>query len=170
MYAFCFAKTHKVIVGLDMNVFNNFTISFLQKLGASGFVISKEQQKENIKDIENHFVFTLGYAELMTFAHCPYKTISGGTCKTCSYKPGLVYYDVKNNQYKIFRYQMSQCYFKLLHSHLVNNIACTKIKAYVDLNGLTESQAKLALDGLYSGKKVTISNKDIFGKLNHQVK
>lgn len=170
LYALSFTKTHKLIAGIHMNVFNNYTMQFLHSLGVCGFIVSIEQQKENIKECENNFVYALGYVPLMTFAHCPYKTINGGTCKNCSYKAGLNFYDVKNNPYKIYRYRLTQCYFSLLHSHLVNNIGYTNCKTFVDLNGLTENQISLALDGLYSNKKISLTKRDIFGKLNHQVK
>ncbi len=170
LYGLSFCDTHKVIAGTQMNVFNNYSISFLKTLGVFGFVISIEQQKENIKGIENYFVYSLGFVSLMTFAHCPYKTVNGNTCKNCSYKAGLNFYDVKNNAYKIYRYQLTQCYFSLLHSHLINNIGYVSLPQYLNLNGLTENQIKLALTGLQENKKVTLSSKDIFGKLNKQVK
>ena len=170
LYGLSYASSHKVIAGIGMNVFNNFSISYLQKLGVSACVVSIEQQKENINDIESHFVYALGYVPLMTFAHCPYKTINENSCKNCSFKEGLNFFDVKNNPYKIYRYKMSQCYFKLLHSHLVNNIGYTNYKQYINLNGLTENEIKLALEAIEKNKKISLSPRDIFGKLNHQVK
>ena len=170
LYGLSYISSHKVIAGIGMNVFNNFSISYLQKLGVSAFVVSIEQQKENINDIESHFVYALGYVPLMTFAHCPYKTINENSCKNCSFKEGLNFFDVKNNPYKIYRYKMSQCYFKLLHSHLVNNIGYTNYKQYINLNGLTENEIKLAFEAIEKNKKISLSPRDIFGKLNHQVK
>ena len=65
---------------------------------------------------------------------------------------------------------MSQCYFKLLHSHLVNNLGYVDLPKYVDLNGLTEKQIGLVCDALYNNKKISLTQRDIFGKINHQVK
>ncbi len=170
LYGLSFLKSHKVIAGINMNIFNNYAISYLNSCGVCGFIVSTEQQKENIKGVENFFVYSLGFVPLMTFAHCPYKTVSGGSCKNCTFDGKLTYYDVKNNPYKIYRYQMSQCYFKLLHSHLVNNLGYVDLPKYVDINGLTEKQIGLVCDALYNNKKISLTQRDIFGKINHQVK
>ncbi len=170
LYGMSYAKTHNVICGIEMNVFNDFTISFLQKLGAKACVISIEQQKENIKSFENNFCYALGYAPLMTFAHCPYKTVNGGSCENCSYDGKLTFFDVKNNAHRIVRRRLTQCYFTLYHSHLTNNLGYINSLKYIDLNLLSESQIKLVFDALLSNKKVRLTNKDVFGKLNHQVK
>lgn len=169
LYGLSYVGSYKVICSIGMNVFSDYTISFLKSLGVKACVISCEQQKENIKFLKDSFVYSVGFVPLMTFAHCPYKTTNNNSCKNCSFNNNLSYFDIHDNQYRIYRYRLSQCYFKLLHSHLVNNLGYYEGHKLIDLNGLDEKRVKNALSALNKNCKIKLTNKDIFGKLNHQV-
>ena len=170
IYALSYAKNHEVIAGIGLNVFNNFSISHLRALGVGDFVISIEQQKENIQNIKNYFVYSIGYVPLMTFAHCPYKTTFGGSCKNCVYKNDLKYIDVFNKEFSIRRYVLTQCYFELLSCYNINNLFAVNSRQYIDLRNLNLEQIKTLKKGLEEKKVFTITKNDIFGKINNSVK
>ena len=170
IYALNYAKTHEVIAGIGLNVFNNFSIAHLKKLGVSDFVVSIEQQKDNLLNIENYFVYSIGYVPLMTFAHCPYKTTFGGSCKNCVYKSDLKYIDVFGKEFSIRRYVLTQCYFELLSCYNINNLFSVDAKQYIDIRNFNFEQTKTLKKGLEEKKVFTISHNDIFGKINNSVK
>ena len=165
IYGLHYTNTHQVIAGLGMNVFNNYTIQFLKDLGVSACLLSIEQQLSNITMLKNLYVYSLGYVPLMTFAHCPYKTIYKNTCKTCKFTKGLKYTDVSGNVFNIERYQISQCYFELLNSKLINNLGSVDAQKYIDLRYLTETQVDKVLESVLTNKKVKISSQEILGKI-----
>ena len=165
IYGLHYANTHQVIAGLGMNVFNNYTIQFLKDLGVSAYLLSIEQQLSNITMLKNLYVYSLGYVPLMTFAHCPYKTIYKNTCKTCKFTKGLSYTDVSGNKFCIVRHQLSQCYFELLNSKLINNLGSVDAQKYIDLRYLTETQVDKVLESVLTNKKVKISSQEILGKI-----
>ncbi|MBR1925807.1 MAG: U32 family peptidase [Clostridia bacterium] len=170
IYGLKYAKTHKVIAGIGLNVFNNFSISHLNALGVCDFVVSIEQQKDKIENIENCFVYSFGYVPLMTFAHCPNKTTFGGNCKNCVYKNDLKYIDVHGKEFKLRRYVLSQCYFELLSCYNINNLFSVSAKKYIDVRNFSLEQLKTLKKGLIEERVFTATNSDIFGKINNSVK
>lgn len=114
LYGLHYARTNTVIAGTGMNVYNNTTEQELLKNGASACVLSFEQKPENFSADENTFVYAEGTPALMTFCHCPYKTVSGNRCAECSFDVGLKYTGQSGKTFSIRRTQLSQCYFELL--------------------------------------------------------
>ena len=168
VWGLAYAKTHKVIAGIGMNVFSDYSIFHLNKLGVCGEVLSIEQQLDRIKN-SSVLVYALGFVPLMTFAHCPYKTINGTTCKNCSYKEGLVFGDVSGNKFPIRRHAISQCYFELLNSKLINVVGQTKQPQFLDLRELNDVVlTKLFGNGLNKKQKVLAA--ESLGKLFSAVK
>ena len=165
IYGLHYTNTHQVIAGLGMNVFNNYTVQFLKNLGVNACLLSIEQQLSNITMLKNLYVYSLGYVPLMTFAHCPYKTIYKNTCKTCKFTKGLSYTDVSGNKFCIVRHQLSQCYFELLNSKLINNLGSVDAQKYIDLRYLTETQVDKVLESVLTNKKVKISSQETLGKI-----
>ena len=165
IYGLHYINTHTIVAGFGMNVFNNYTIQFLQQQGVTAELMSVEQQLSSIQLLPNVFVYSLGFVPLMTFAHCPYKTIYKNTCQTCKFTKGLKYTDVSGNVFDIERYQISQCYFELLNSKLINNIGIVDTQKYVDLRYLTQAQIQKALQGVKENKKVKIINQETIGKI-----
>lgn len=125
-YGLKYAKTHYVIAGTDMNIYNSYSIAALQNMGVAEFVWSKETAC-TFPDI---FEFAYGRQTLMHFAHCPFKTVFQNTCKKCSFGD-LILKDQAGNAYQILRHKISQCYFTLLQQNITNkkNI----VKKFIDL-------------------------------------
>lgn len=169
IYGLYYAQTHKVIAGFGMNVFNDYAVQFLLNFGCVGCVLSFEQQLDKINQ-DNVYVYSLGYAPLMTFAHCPYKTIFNNTCAKCKFTKGLSYTDVHNNSFAIRRTRLSQCYFELLHYALINNIGCHTAKHFADLRLLTDEQIGVVLNNLNSNTKCKVAKNETVGKIFNSVK
>ena len=170
LYGLSYLKNHQVIAGAGMNVFNDYSISFLNKLGIVGEVVSVEQQFDRIETKQNVFAYTLGFVPLMTFAHCPYKTINETTCKTCTYKSGLTYKDVLGNEFLIRRYILSQCYFQILNSSLINAFSSDFENQCWDLRNFGEDMLKTLKNVIETGKKQKLFKLETSGKLYASVK
>lgn len=103
IYGFKFAGDgYKVIAGAGHNVLNRYAASACRELGAAAVVPSIERE-ERISSNE---------LPLMTFAHCPYKTVYGNDCSHCSYKQGMELLR-EGRRYAVRRTRVSQCYFGL---------------------------------------------------------
>lgn len=170
IYGLYYLDSHNVIAGIGLNVFNDFTKDYLTKLGASAVLMSIEQEFDRMQDTHNMFVYSLGYLPLMTFAHCPYKTIYKNTCATCKFQKGLNYTDVLHNSYPIRRYQVGQCYFELLHSRLINNIGLLQCSRWLDLRNLDTKQISILFASFDENKKITLTPTQIVGKVFDAVK
>ena len=128
-YGLKYANTNYLIAGLDMNIYNSFTIKHLQDLGVQQFIFSKEIETSN----SQVYQFSFGHQTLMYFAHCPFKTLFKNTCKSCKYNSNLTLYDDAKNKYLITRTKLSQCYFTLYSNKVTNKNAPHKL---IDLRSL----------------------------------
>jgi len=104
-------KGYTVFAGAGHNVANKYAASLLNEMDVSLISKSIEYKNEivgnNVIDIKNEI-------PVMTFAHCPYKTIFANECNKCSYKAGLTL--LRNGkEYKIRRIKLAQCYFELMN-------------------------------------------------------
>lgn len=166
IYGLSYLKTHRVIAGPCMNSFNDIAISHLKQLGVCGVVVSYEQQIDRINQQNNVFAYTLGFVPLMTFAHCPYKTINDGTCKKCTFKEGLEFCDISSQNFRIRRTVVSQCYFELLNATLVNAIGYLSGNQFFDAR---ELKLEGVLDAILKNKKIKLSQHESLGKLFNAV-
>lgn len=111
IYGLYFANNgYNVIAGAGLNAGNAYAIDLLKQLGAKAISPSieyKEQKSSSLPiiDVEKEI-------PLMTFAHCPYKTLFGNECNKCSYKEGLTI-KRENKHYNVRRIRVGQCYFQL---------------------------------------------------------
>ncbi len=104
-------KGYNVIAGQGHNIANVFAERMAKNLGASAYVPSCEYKNfEGDGGIER--VKTDEDIPLMTFAHCPYKTVFDCDCKSCAYKPGLVL-SRENKKYVVRRVRLASCRFEL---------------------------------------------------------
>lgn len=104
-------KGYNVIVGQGHNIANVFAAECAKDLGAGGYVPSLEYRGFLAKkDILRYCVSE--DIPLMTFAHCPYKTLYGNDCGKCSFKDDMILQREKHT-YRIRRNKLSQCYFAL---------------------------------------------------------
>jgi len=164
LYAVSYALTgSKVIAGTGLNIFNNFAKLLLKDFNITQNVLSIEQKLSNFTLSKNDFVYTLGTPSLMTFCHCPYKTIIGNNCSSCGFKNNLYYVDQKNKCFAIRRYKISQCYFELLNSSLINNLGWHNYNKFIDLRTLKNNDIA---SFILANQKNTFRECEILGKIN----
>ncbi|MDE6060060.1 MAG: hypothetical protein K2G31_01115 [Clostridia bacterium] len=104
IYGFKFIDDgYEVIAGAGHNVLNRYASRALRDLGAAAVLPSIESEEGNMSSDE---------LPLMTFAHCPYKTVYGNDCAHCTYKQGMELLR-DGRRYAVRRTRVSQCYFGL---------------------------------------------------------
>lgn len=112
VYGLYFArKGYEIVAGQGHNIANGYAVLAAEQLGAHAYEPSLEY-----RDFAAHNTIK-GYAPskdiaLMTFAHCPYKTIYGNDCKNCRYK-GDISVSREKRSYVIKRTRVAGCYFGL---------------------------------------------------------
>jgi len=113
IYALYYASLgYNVIASPMLNIKNKFAINCLNSNNIH-LICSSIEIDLDFANKHNLIWFKNGRFPLMTFAHCPYKTIYSTTCKDCKYNAKL---ELKANYgeiYQISRTKVSNCYFKL---------------------------------------------------------
>lgn len=131
------AKDCKVLVGYGLNVVNPTA------LGAK--ILSFEYDG---RDYGENFVYTYGKVPLMTFAHCPKKTLNGDKCINCNHEP-ISFSDENGNKFDIRFFKIANCYSQLLNctpTNVINEVGKLKIKRqFIDLVGHTLDECKAIL-------------------------
>ena len=102
----------EVLAGSNMNITNDYTLTCLKSFGVQDMVGSTERWCQPLGGL---FRITSGNLVLMTFAHCPYKTIMGSTCDACKYA-GTIKLNGGGNDYTLRRYRVAKCYYELVDS------------------------------------------------------
>lgn len=100
LYAIELFKNKNILLGAGLNILNH--VEKAQK------IISFEA--ETISDSD--YVTVFSKPVLMTFAHCPYKSLQGKCNGNCSAFNGTLT-DEKNNTFKISHYKVNYCYARL---------------------------------------------------------
>lgn len=112
IYGLHFAdKGYTVVAGQGHNIANMFAVESVRALGASAYVPSLEYKDFCAKDDMVRYSAS-DDVPLMTFAHCPYKTLYGNDCSNCKYK-GEMHLEREKHAYSVRRTRISQCYFGL---------------------------------------------------------
>lgn len=101
----------KIFAGSNLNIINDYSASHYLKLGVSGIIGSIEKCFQRLK---GSYKYT-GRPTLMTFAHCPYKTLYNNDCTECKCNDSLKLRDNKD-AYNIRRIKIADCYFELVDS------------------------------------------------------
>ncbi len=101
---------YNVIAGAGHNIANCYAVEIAKKLGAESYCSSIEYDQEKMAVLPR--IETANEIPLMTFAHCPFKTIYGNDCSKCTYKSGLIL-KRERHQYIVRRIRISKCYFQL---------------------------------------------------------
>lgn len=110
LWGLYFADKCRVLAGAGHNIANRFAVMQAKELGAQAFLESIEFE-QNGKTVLPR-VETAGELPLMTFAHCPFKTIYGNDCSKCTFKQGLIL-KRERHEYAVRRIKLSKCYFEL---------------------------------------------------------
>lgn len=107
-------KGYNVLAGQGHNAANFMTVYALKSLGAAAVIPSLEYP-----DMQSDGALPVLEAKsalpLMTFAHCPFKTLFGNDCAHCSYKNGLTL-TRGGKRYNVRRTIVSRCYFSLSYN------------------------------------------------------
>ena len=105
----------------------------------------------------------------MTFAHCPQKSVCKNSCNNCSWTENLTY---ENNQtkHKIRRYKISNCYFELLNSNLINNLFKHDYLNFIDTRELDENQIQKLINSLKNNQNEKLEEKENYGMLLKEIK
>lgn len=112
VYGLHFArKGYYVIAGQGHNIANGYAVLAAEQLGAHAYEPSLEYRDFATHDTIKRYAPSKDIA-LMTFAHCPYKTIYGNDCKNCRYK-GDISVSREKRSYVIKRTRVAGCYFGL---------------------------------------------------------
>lgn len=99
-----------VLAGFGHNAYNTLTGQQLAKMGAVGIFKSIEVAQDI--SLRNEFFINDFEIPLMTFAHCPYKTLYKNKCEKCSCSSNLTLKN-RNKLYKIKKIKLDNCYFQL---------------------------------------------------------
>ena len=106
---------YNIIASPLMNIKNTLAIKCLNSLCVTTICSSIESDFEFANN-HNLIFFESGEFPLMTFAHCPYKTIFKNTCDSCKYNKNLVLSNPNLGSYKIKRTLIKNCQFELTKS------------------------------------------------------
>ena len=99
----------KVWAGSGLNIGNSYSASKYYSIGVESFVNSIEKW---CQDIQGGYKL-VGKATLMTFAHCPNKTLSHMACDKCKHSDKLTLSGTVGN-FRIRRYRVGACYFEVV--------------------------------------------------------
>lgn len=114
-----------VWAGVNMNITNDYAVTLLKSRGVEEIVSSMEKWCQGVGG-----AYRLGYGKrvLMTFAHCPNKTLSAdgsrhASCEAQCLHKGLLNLEGEGVHYTIRRYVVANCYFELVDSVVENKSA-----------------------------------------------
>ena len=109
LYGLKYAKDFKIIAGQLMNTTNSYAVKQLKNLQVDKFVKSFESNSNILKNVIIQKNYKL---PLMTFSHCPYKTLYSNECQNCKAMFPIIYRN-NQNQYKLEKIKIANCYFNL---------------------------------------------------------
>ncbi len=102
------------IAGGFLNIYNSYTINFLQEKGINVFYIKELNESESKSISQKTGAMAIeDKKQYMTLRHCPIKHFIGGDCSKCKYKNGLVYKMEDGTKFKLTRKKVSTCTFYL---------------------------------------------------------
>lgn len=115
VYGLYFArKGYEIVAGQGHNIANGYAVLAAEQLGAHAYEPSLEYRDFAARDRIKRYAPSKDIA-LMTFAHCPYKTLYGNDCKNCKYK-GDITLSREKRTYVVKRTRVAACYFGLYPS------------------------------------------------------
>lgn len=115
-YALDLVNVNKIIIGMGLNVFNNFSVDFYEKMGIKNIILSKELKSYDLKNFSsniNLYMFAKGRDEYMTLKHCPFKEFFRSKCENCKFCEGLEYKMQNGKKLILERKKLSSCQFCL---------------------------------------------------------
>ncbi len=101
---------HTVMAGSNLNISNDYTATKLLSMGVREMVSSIEKW---CPTISGTYKVVDGRLVLMTFAHCPNKTLHHNDCSHCTHCGDLKLSDSRE-KYCLRRVKIANCYFELV--------------------------------------------------------
>ena len=126
IYGINLAQGKQLLYGIGMNIVNPSLLN--------NSILSLEFDGKQVND---NFVYVYGRAPLMTFAHCPKKTVYG-KCIACGNEDDLIYVDENANEFPLHFYKNNYCYAQLLNCVPINLLDVKFEKQFVDFVGLDD--------------------------------
>lgn len=137
-------KTKNYILGSAMNIVN-------PQLPARK-VMSIEYDGREFGD---NYVYIFGKYPIMTFAHCPKKTLNGGKCLHCNQES--IQFTEKSGVFDIMFYKVGYCYARMLNcvpTCAFDLCKSLKIKRkIIDFIGIPENQRATVIEAYKKSKK-----------------
>ena len=111
-----------IIAGSNMNITNDWSATCMKELGVTNIISSIEKW---CSGIVGAYKMCKGKRVLMTFAHCPNKTLQNGyksdnDCSSNCLHRGTLNLKGDGVEYSIRRYKVANCYFELVDSVVEN--------------------------------------------------
>lgn len=110
----------KVILGAKLNLKNMFAINEILSLckGVKLIEATPELTETNFNILNENtnipmIKCSFNNFELMTFVHCPIKTLFNNICTNCKYSDDIKYKMQNGTTLKLNRYKLNNCYFSL---------------------------------------------------------
>ena len=137
-------KNKNCILGSAMNIINP---DFPARK-----ILSIEYDGKNFGD---NYVYVFGKYPIMTFAHCPKKTLNGGKCTHCNREPITI--SDRLNDFDVIFYKAGYCYSRLLNCNPTCAFdLCQKYKIHrkvVDFVGITPADRQQVVEALKNAEK-----------------
>ena len=116
--AFYKYKDKKTILGAKLNINNYFAVKQLFHKNVVAIMASPEIDEMGVKELQKHASVPILRSsfqdfDIMTFVHCPIKTIWNNNCADCKYCDNIIYKMDNGTKFKLNRYKISACYFTL---------------------------------------------------------
>ena len=135
-YSINLLPPEKIILGMGLNIFNNYIIDFYSKLGFKNIVLSRELKSYELDGFTTNqsiFAFSCGRDEYMTLKSCPFKEHIGGSCRDCYYFDGLTYTMQNGKKILIERKKLTSCQFVLKSKEVKNLGSFENLGEYVEV-------------------------------------
>ncbi|MBQ3235751.1 MAG: U32 family peptidase [Clostridia bacterium] len=120
VYEYALSKGLKLFAGVGFNVFNSLNVEYLMHSGIEYICASKELSFNEISKLNYPlFVLSGGAIEIMDLIYCPL----GKNCKNCDIKADFTLVDTANRRFKVRRYKLSECRFKVYNNAKLINLS-----------------------------------------------
>ncbi len=158
----------KLIVGTEINVFNNYDVYELsnRKIELKDIVLSKELSINELKEFPSSCKrFALGNIPLMHLIYCP----AGKDCKHCKLGGKITLKDENGRLFKVKKYVLSSCRFVVYNAYdLIPKTTIDGAKFY-DFSCMDEKDASLFIKNQNNPNELRSENNFTNGNLTKGV-
>lgn len=131
----------KYFAGVELNVTNNLTYDQLITEGITEIALSKELSKNEIANMKEGYVLSLGQIKIMSLMYCPFSK----QCSSCKRGDFLRLKDSSGRTFTVRRYKLSECRFEIYNESLLRSKTSFK-KQIFDFTTLNTKQINSLID------------------------